>query len=277
MDLVNTKDLNRESKYVRCIASVIMIVLMTLSAIVGIGIVRYIPLPMVLQVAIGLCFTAVALVISKTTLVPMISACILPIYLGTTSVIYPISVCIMALIIVLVKRFFESRDYLEQVAYQPVGGGLKKGLLYYGKRLLVFLVLAAVPILFGKLYLVAPPLIVTFVEFSNEKSRMRKNDKKIILVIMVAALIGMLSRIFLVEMLGLSLTIATFVIVCLVLLTFSVYDVAFPPAGAIAMLPLILKPDGLIYYPVYVFIGALLLIKAAMFCFNSERNAKIVK
>ncbi len=47
---------------------------------------------------------------------------------------------------------------------------------------------------------------------------------------------------------------------------------SFPPAGAIGMLPLILKIEGLIYYPIFVVIGCIILIKVAMICFREKKS-----
>lgn len=313
MELTNEKILRKQSKLVRSIASVIMIVLMTatsellnekeiifpeiaalvigawfvdrqpwrvnriklvilmsLSAIVGISIVRFVPLSMFWQVAIGFAFAGVSLTVSKTTLVPMISACILPIYLRTTTIIYPISVFAMVLIITLVQKLFEAGNYIEQVSYQPVDMSFREGLFYYGKRILVFLILAWWPIHKGQLYVIAPPLIVTFIEFTNVKAKLRVQYTKIIVIVGIAAVIGTISRLYLYESQGVSLTVCTLLIVISMLLFFSFYNISFPPAGAIGMLPLILKLEGLIYYPILVVLGCLILVAAAMICFREE-------
>lgn len=314
MELTTVKDLGKQSKLIRSMASVIMIVLMTataellnekeiifpeiaalvigawfvdrqpwrvnriklvvlmsLSAVVGICIVRFVSVPMFWQVAIGFAFTAISLTVSKTTLVPMISACILPIYLGTTTIIYPVSVLIMAFIIVLVQKLLEDRNYIEKVLYQPVHMNFREGLLYYGKRILMFLILAWWPISIGKLYIIAPPLIVTFIEFTNPKTKLRKQYGKIIALVGIAAVIGTISRIYLYESLGISLTVCTLVIVVSMLLLFSFFGMSFPPAGAIGMLPLILKLEGLSYYPVFVVIGCCILVEVAMICFREKK------
>lgn len=314
MELTNAKDLGKQSKLVRSMASIVMIVLMTataelfnekeiifpeiaalvigawfvdrqpwrvnriklvvlmsLSAVVGICMVRFVSLPMFWQVAMGFAFTAVSLTVSKTTLVPMISACILPIYLGTTTIIYPISVFIMAIIIVLVQKLLEDCNYIEQVSYQPVDMNFKEGLLYYSKRILVFLILAWWPLRIGELYIIAPPLIVTFIEFTNPKTKLRKQYGKVIALVGIAAVIGTIARMYLYESLGISLTVCTLLIVVSMLLLFSFFGMSFPPAGAIGMLPLILKQEGLFYYPILVVIGCYILVEVAMICFR-EKN-----
>lgn len=314
MELTNAKDLGKQSKLVRSMASIVMIVLMTataelfnekeiifpeiaalvigawfvdrqpwrvnriklvvlmsLSAVVGICMVRFVSLPMFWQVAMGFAFTAVSLTVSKTTLVPMISACILPIYLGTTTIIYPISVFIMAIIIVLVQKLLEDCNYIEQVSYQPVDMNFKEGLLYYGKRILVFLILAWWPLRIEELYIIAPPLIVTFIEFTNPKTKLRKQYGKVIALVGIAAVIGTIARMYLYESLGISLTVCTLLIVVSMLLLFSFFGMSFPPAGAIGMLPLILKQEGLFYYPILVVIGCYILVEVAMICFR-EKN-----
>lgn len=122
------------------------------------------------------------------------------------------------------------------------------------------------------MYIIAPPLIVTFIEFTNPKTKLRKQYGKVIGLVGIAALIGTISRIYLYELLGISLTACTLIIVVSILLIFSFCGMSFPPAGAIGMLPLILKIEGLIYYPVFVVIGCIILIEVAMICFREKKS-----
>ncbi|WP_167956946.1 HPP family protein [Anaerosporobacter faecicola] len=184
----------------------------------------------------------------------------------------------MAIIIVGVQWWFEKKSYVERVIYQPVERRNKESVLYYGKRIVIFLILACIPILFGKLYIVAPPLIVTFMEFSNEKAKIRGKYREVMILMVTASILGTCSRLVLHEQMRLSLTFCTFVIISCMLVAFTVIRVSFPPAGAISMLPLILKVPGLRYYPVYVGIGSAVLIFAACFCFKEKDiEAKDIK
>lgn len=55
-----------------------IILLMTLGAAVGICIVRYSPLPYVVNLCAAFAFAGASLLISRATLIPLISACVLP-------------------------------------------------------------------------------------------------------------------------------------------------------------------------------------------------------
>ena len=97
------------------VSKVGLVGLMTLCSIVGVLIVRYVNLGLTMEVLIGLVFTGLILKLSKTTLVPIISACILPIVLRTETWIYPISVFILTILIVSVKYFMEGYGVSEEV------------------------------------------------------------------------------------------------------------------------------------------------------------------
>ena len=68
-----------------------IILLMTLGAAVGICIVRYSPLPYVVNLCAAFAFAGASLLISRATLIPLISACVLPVLLHTESIVYPIA------------------------------------------------------------------------------------------------------------------------------------------------------------------------------------------
>ena len=71
-----------------------LVPLMTLVAIAGICLVRYSPFPLVINLFLAFVFAAFCLVTSRTTLIPLISACMLPVLLKTESWIYPLAVCL---------------------------------------------------------------------------------------------------------------------------------------------------------------------------------------
>lgn len=80
-----------------------IILLMTLGAAVGICIVRYSPLPYVVNLCAAFAFAGASLLISRVTLIPLISACVLPVLLHTESIVYPIAVFSMSVSVVLVQ------------------------------------------------------------------------------------------------------------------------------------------------------------------------------
>ena len=85
-----------------------IILLMTLGAAVGICIVRYSPLPYVVNLCAAFAFAGASLLISRATLIPLISACVLPVLLHTESIVYPIAVFSMSVSVVLVQIILEK-------------------------------------------------------------------------------------------------------------------------------------------------------------------------
>jgi hypothetical protein len=69
-----------------------MIWMMTAGAVAGVCIVRYSPLPLLCNLCMAFTFAACCLMFSRTTLIPLISACMLPVLLHTETWIYPTAV-----------------------------------------------------------------------------------------------------------------------------------------------------------------------------------------
>ena len=84
-----------------------LILLILIYAILGVLMVRYIDIFLELKIIVAFTICSVGLLISKTTFAPLISACILPILMGTESWIYPIAATFMTIIIVLFKNFYK--------------------------------------------------------------------------------------------------------------------------------------------------------------------------
>lgn len=93
-------------KKVWVISRPMVVLLMTVSALFGVFLVRYSPFPMLANIAISFAFTSFCLSVSRTTLIPIISASMLPVLLSTHSWVYPLSVFAMSLILVCVQWFF---------------------------------------------------------------------------------------------------------------------------------------------------------------------------
>lgn len=98
-----------------------IVIFMTLGAIAGICIVRYSPLSYLTNLCLGFAFAAFCLWISRTTLIPLISACVLPVLLHTESIIYPITVFSMSLLAVFGQKILERygfRGQISEIQYQ---------------------------------------------------------------------------------------------------------------------------------------------------------------
>ena len=97
-----------------------MVVLMTLGAIAGVCIVRYSPFPLLANLMFAFAFAAICLTLSRATLVPQISACMLPVLLETESWVYPVAVFIMSVIVVGGQWSMERMGLREKITYTSV-------------------------------------------------------------------------------------------------------------------------------------------------------------
>ena len=244
-----------------------LVLLMSIGAIVGVCIVRYSPFPLIVNLCISFAFSAICLQVSRTTLIPHISACMLPILLGTESWVYPIAVTVMSLVVVRGQKWMEKNKYRKEITYTPVQRDPKKNCLKWGTLLATIPLIAAIPIHTGYLYCILPPLIVTYVEFSTSKAGFRGRPLETFLLLAIAAVLGSTSQLIGHIYLHLPETVvALFLFICLFIL-FEWWGKFFAPAGAIALVPMIISPQGLIGYPLQVMVGAALLIFIAMVLF----------
>lgn len=249
-----------------------MFFLVSVASLFGILVTRYMPFPLILQVCICFGFTGIVLTLTRTTLIPIISACILPVYLGSKSWIYPISVTVMALIIITAQWLMEKYHLKPKNKYIPCDFDLKEEIIKWTKLLLVFALLALIPFKHHQIYFLAPPLIVMFTEFANIKSPLRGKPFRIIAIMTGASAIGWAFREIFNMYLHLPLTICATLACCILFFAFDRVKTLFPPAGAILLIPMILKSEYLQFLPLEVFAGSTILIFAAKLLFRDKKQ-----
>ncbi len=245
-----------------------MFFLVSIASLFGMLVTRYVHLPLIFQTALCFAFTGFILTLTRTTLIPIISACILPVYLGTKSWVYPISVTIMALMIITAQWIMEKKHLKPKNEYIPCNFDLKYQIIKWTKLLVVFCLLALIPFKSHQIYFLAPPLIVTFAEFSNPKSPLRNKPFHIIGLMTLASATGCMLREGLNLYLHLPLSICATFACCVLFVTFDKVKTLFPPAGAILLIPMILKTQYLQVLPIEVCIGATVLIFTAKLLFR---------
>lgn len=247
-----------------------MFLLVSIASLAGVLIVRYVHVPLIFQILIGYMFTGLTLNLTRTTLIPIISACILPIYMQTTTWIYPLSVTILTLIIIFLQWLMEKYHLRPKNIYTPCEYDIKEQFLMWGKLLIFLLLLAIIPTHSRNLFLLAPPLIVTFTEFANPQNRIRNIPKKIFLILVIAAILGSIIKLVLNSYLHFSLTLCA-AAACLVLFaSFDRMKTMFPPAGAILLLPLLLESNSLLFYPLQVAAGSMVIISLSYVLFPKK-------
>lgn len=260
-----------------------LFLLISLSSFVGVIIVKYIYVHTLIKIAIAFTFSFLILTLSKTTIIPLISACILPILLNTSTWVYPISVTIMCALIVIIQYFMEilcirHKENNTVILSDSVAtleledNKIKNIIIKYFKSLTIILFVALFPVITNNLFFIAPPLIVTFMEFSDINSPARKNAKKIVVLIGITALVGSMGRLFFNVYLELPLYLVCAIVTICVFIIFEKNNIIFPPAAAISLLPLLLNENSLYIYPIEVFIGSCIFITLALLIFKENEK-----
>lgn len=244
--------------------------LMSTASLFGVLITRYIQIPLIFQVCLCFGFTGFILSLFKTNFIPIISACILPVYLGTKSWIYPLSVTVMSLIIITAQWLMEKFHLRPVNNFIPCNFNIKEQIIKWLKLLLVFGFIALIPFKTHQVYFLAPPLIVMFTELSNPKSPARKKSGYIIGLMTFAACTGCLLRFILNIQLELPLVVSTTFACIILFIVLNKIKINFPPAGAILLIPMILDEKLLLVFPFEVFIGAVVLSIASILLFKNS-------
>ena len=246
--------------------------LMSAAALFGILVVRYAHIPLIFQVCLCFGFTGFILTLSKTNFVPIISACILPVYLRTESFIYPISVSIMALIIIIAQWLMEKYYFRPVNTFVPCEFDIKKQIIKWSKLLSIFAVIALIPFKNHQIYFLAPPLIVMFTELSNTESPARKRPLNIIGLMTFASFTGCIIR-----LLNIYFNIPLFfcaAVSCLILfIVIHRMKLFFPPAGAILLIPMILNKSLIMFFPFEVLTGSIILCSCALLLFRENNKS----
>ena len=231
-----------------------LVFLIATYASLGIILVKYVDIDIYFKILIGFVVCVTGLFLSKTTFAPLISATILPIIINSESWLYPLFATAMSILIVIGQQYLEKGGYRSVQEYHPVTAAVKET---YSLKAFIALQLK-LP------FLIAPPLIVAFVELSSNHPKLRHNSIKLAFVTFICAFSGAYGRILISEIGDLPLTISAIIIVMTMLSIMKITKLYFPPAGALAILPLLIESGKLIVYP-FVIIGGFVIFTVFAF------------
>ena len=146
----------------------------------------------------------------------------------------------MALIIIFAQWLMEKSHLKPQNHYVPCEFNIKTQIIKWTKLLVVFAIIALIPFKTHQIFFLAPPLIVTFTEFSNTSSPLRDRPFTIIGLMTLAATVGCLLRETLNIYLHFPLTICTILACCILFFTFDKNQNTFSACRCN-----IINPDGI--------------------------------
>lgn len=150
--------------------------MMTAGTAAGVCIVCYSPLPLLCNLCTAFTPAVCCLMFSRTTLIPLISACMLPVLLHTEAWIYPTTVFFLTAVLVSGQRSMEEVGLRKEANYTVPEHERKKESYCWGALLFFVPLVAAFSLLCGYTYFIAPPLAVTFTEVVNSKMGFRNRS-----------------------------------------------------------------------------------------------------
>jgi hypothetical protein len=229
--------------------------IMTLSAVTGVLIVRYVAAPLFVQYTLAFGVAALFLMLFRIPLVPALAAVLLPVLLDTRTWSYPLSVALMTTMAaygaVLMGRF-GLKPTLSPVT--PRSGITPGNLRHWISSYLLLLPLLFVSANYGFLFAIVPPIVIILIELSNPSNMFRSRPVALLFAVAVISVIGTLSRLMLLEWLQLPYVVALPVAFALSLAYMVRNKLMFPPLPALAVIPFIL-PDSYLLYPLEATVG----------------------
>lgn len=241
----------------------------TAAAIIGVGLV-FVPIPPVIKAPLAMVCAAACVTASKTEFLPAISACVLPVLLGTKSPVYIGSVVVMTSLILLAQLILEKCGLREKSVFTPVQPDKQLFALRI-RQIAAASVICMIPLLTKEIFFIAPPLIVAFFEMSKPNSKLLERSPQAASLMILASVSGVLSRFVLTEKLGLPLAVSAALSCAVILAAVCRMKLYFPPCGAIATLPFIIPEGALLRFPFEIAAGTLVFIAAA-FALSKERR-----
>lgn len=244
----------------------------TLASVTGIAILRYAPIAKEFMIIVAFVLVIVELKVLHSKVLPSISAAILPIIMDSESIYYVISVSILTAIIalgsILIKRYQSlqnSSDVLSDTMQEALLQTKQSMLLHWTKLYISIAIFAMVAVRTRCMFIVAPPLIVTFVELSEKNNDINKKPMQLLGIMTSGAVCGALIVYLMYIICNLPLFIVSPVITMCVFALFRVFKITFPPVAAISLLPTIISPNLLLYYPIEIVIGTVIFILLGKF------------
>ena len=252
-----------------------MLLLITICATVGVLIVRYSGLTLFPQMIIAFSFAQILFMFSGTTFAPFVSAIVLPVMMQTKSFIYPISAVVLTILVIGFHQLFLKMKIREDEEYIPVMLNSKDDIIDTALRIVCVAIVGFVAIYFNYKFIIAPPLLVAFTEFSRPRNKVRNKPIKTVLVITGCALVGSLSRYLLTIKLELPLTVSALIATLIMLLILTYTKMYMPPVGAITILSMMIPQSSVITYPLQIFVGSVVIILLSRVFFMWRQDKKL--
>lgn len=236
-----------------------LFVLICIGSVLGLLISMFVPLALSVKLCIAFLAASLLFQFSGTTFAPVISSVVLPVMLGTNSVIYPIAAAVLTFLILMERMLTEKLGIAEKSEFSPEPMPDKNALVRLAARWLIGSIAIVLAVGTGFEFAVAPPLLVAFTEFCRKDSAVRKKPVAITLLIAGCALVGAVCRsVF--TLLGWKMFAAagvTMLIVCIIMKSAKLF---VPPAAALSVLAFLIPEEAVITYPLQIAAGTVIFV-----------------
>ena len=249
-----------------------MVGLIALCSAGGVLVVRYVPLEPWAQVLLAFAACQIAFPLTRTSFAPMISAMVLPVLLGTGSWVYPVAATALTALVAGTRAALEKLGVCPREAYEPQPFPEKRDLPAIALRTALGGAWAAACVAGGVPFCAAPPLLVAFTELTRPACAARSHPERTVALVALCAAGGTALRLAAAGVPGLPLTVAAALASALALGLMHAMKRYLPPAGAMAVLPMLLPADRLALFPAQALAGILVLTALALTCFRAERE-----
>ena len=243
-----------------------ILILIMVCAVLGIGIVRFVPGPTWVKITLAYGVAEVIFLKSGTSFAPMISAIALPVLLGAESIVYPVAALVLTSLILGCHMVLVRGGIKEDAVFVPVKAA-GQDWIDAGVRLVLVAAAAWIVLRLDGRFVIAPPLLVAFTEFSRRDSGARKRPVTVVAAIGLCGLAGAVCRYVIHMSLNLPLTLAAVAAAGLMILILTKLKAYVPPAGALCILPMLIPAEKVVGYPLQILIGAALFMGLSLAVF----------
>ncbi|MCR5666945.1 MAG: hypothetical protein K6G01_08955 [Eubacterium sp.] len=247
-----------------------MLILLSLAAVIGILIVRFVPGPQWGQMLLAYAVSQLMLLYSRTTFAPFISAIVLPVMLGSDSIVYVISAIGLTAFVLGITWILEQFKIWDK---EPFVQRQKATPMEYLKALVRIIIIGISIYLAFRIdiqYAVAPPVLVAFTEFMRPGGQPPQKPVRVCVFVVLCSMLGVICRMAFDVNFVHSLILAGAFAAVGVLFLVRWFKLYIPPAAALAILPMLIDVNKLIWYPLQVAIGMSILTGIA-FWINGKR------
>ena len=222
-----------------------------LCAVLGMAIVLYCPFTLTIQMMLAFIVGEIILLRSDTSFAPMISAIVLPVMLQTRTPLYLVSAACFTGMILGLRTILEREGIRPRESFTDVPLKMDTSFI---RRCLVGCIVIFAALQTGLRFMVAPPVLVAFTEFTNPQAS--------------CAFTGAMLRYGITMTMGLPLTLAAFLGSLLTILWISRFQMFLPPAAAIMLLSMLVPEATVQVFPFMVSGGAALFMALSFLFFR---------